>query len=179
MNKSFLKEVRRIDDANRLDKKFFEGLIQQQFEAWVYEHGLFDDDAYSSDEIEEKLDATVAGKLALEFDNSKGKFENDHLWYLYFDRWAVYPEPIKDNVELEADLRACLGFLELDGVFLFETQKLPENAFFKTLPISKYIVPDGNVSDYCQKIVKECYRKGKFETPLWKIENNIVSSRFK
>jgi hypothetical protein len=147
----------------------------------LYEYG--DDEAESEDDYTlylarryEKLKATVAGSIALELDNNNARFQNDHLWYLSFDPSEKYT---KEGEYCEDDLLSCLGCLELDGVFRFETQELPSKHYFKRLRLAKYVVPGMSISDYCRKIVRECYTKGKFETPLWKIENSSISARRK
>ena len=188
MKKSSLSEVRRIEDKKRRDLEFYSHLAQHSFKLWaerndidLYKYGDYEaenkDDYISYQHRRyEKLKSTVAGNLALKLDNNSAKFQNDHLWYLYFD-------PSAKNTKLggcnEDDLLSCLGCLEFDGVFRFEIQELPSEHFFPKLPISKHIVPGISISDYCRKIVRECYTKGKFETPLWKIENSSISARRK
>ena len=188
MKKGFLSEVRRLEKAKHLEIDFFEDAIQQSYKIWASKNGydLYnygDSEPQSEDDYlralnqrGERLRATVAGSLVLKLDNPNAKFPNEHLWYLYFDPSAINT---KKGESSEDDLLSCLGCLEFDGVFRYETQELPKEHFFKKLPISKYIVPGMSISDYCQIIVMECYMKGKFETPLWQIENNGISSRRK
>lgn len=183
-----LSEIRRIEKIKQRDLYFYEQLVQHSFKMWAAKSGI-DLYRYGDDEAEsesdygeylarryEKLKATVAGSIALELDNNNAKFQNDHLWYLNFDPSEKYT---KEEEYCEDDLLSCLGCLEFDGVFCFETQELPNELFFNKLPITKYIVPGISISAYCQIIVKECYSKGKFETPLWKIENSSISARRK
>ena len=183
-----LSEIRRIEKKTQRDLLYYEHLVQCSFRIWasnngtdLYEYG--DDEAESENDYtiylarrSEKLKATVAGSIALELDNNSAKFQNDHLWYLSFDPSEKYT---KEGEYCEDDLLSCLGCLELDEVFRFETQELPSKHYFKRLPLAKYIVPGMSISDYCRKIVRECYTKGKFETPLWKIENSSISARRK
>jgi|GEM_PF-4211292 len=183
-----LSEIRRIEKKTQRDLLYYEHLVQCSFRIWasnngtdLYEYG--DDEAESEDDYTlylarryEKLKATVAGSIALELDNNNAIFQNDHLWYLSFDPSKKYT---KEGEYCEDDLLSCLGCLELDGVFRFETQELPSKHYFKRLRLAKYVVPDMSISDYCRKIVRECYTKGKFETSLWKIENNSTSARRK
>jgi len=183
-----LSEIRRIKKIKQRDLYFYEQLVQCSFKMWAAKSGI-DLYKYGDDESEreanytkylarryEKLKATVAGSIALELDNNSAKFQNDHLWYLSFDPSEKYT---KEGEYCEDDLLSCLGCLEFDGVFCFETQELPSKHYFKRLRLAKYVVPDMSISDYCRKIVRECYTKGKFETSLWKIENNSISARRK
>ena len=183
-----LSEIRRIEKKKQRGLIFYEQLAQCSFRNWasknginLYEYG--DDEASSEDDYSKylarrykKLKATIAGSIALELDNNSAKFQNDRLWYLSFDPSEKYT---KEGEYCEDDLLSCLGCLELDGVFCFETKGLPSEFYFKKLPLAKYIVPGMSISDYCRKIVRECYTKGKFETPLWKIENSSISARRK
>ena len=183
-----LSEIRRIEKKTQRDLLYYEHLVQCSFRIWasnkgtnLYKYG--DDESESESDYGEylarryeKFKATVAGSIALELDNSNAKFQNDHLWYLSFDPFKKYT---KSGEYCEDDLLSCLGHLEFDGVFCFETQELPNEVFFNKLPITKYIVPGISISAYCQKIVKECYSKGKFESPLWKIKNSSISPRRK
>ena len=183
-----LSEIRRIEKKKQRDLIFYEQLAQCSFRNWasknginLYEYG--DDEAESEDDYSkylarryEKLKATIAGSIALQLDNNSAKFQNDRLWYLSFDPSEKYT---KEGEYCEDDLLSCLGCLEHDGVFCFETQELPSEFYFNKLPLAKSIVPGMSISDYCRKIVRECYTKGEFETPLWKIENSSISAKRK
>ena len=181
-------ELRRIEKIKQRDLLFYEHLVQCSFKMWAAKNGI-DLYRYGDEEVEsesdytkylarryEKLKATTAGSIALELDNNNAKFSHGSLWYLYF---SPSESSMKRDICCEDDLLSCLGCLEFDGVFCFETQELPNELFFNKLPITKYIVPGISISVYCQKIVRECYTKGKFETPLWKIENSSISAKRK
>lgn len=183
-----LSEIRRIEKKKQRELFFYEQLAQCSFKIWASKNGIDlykygDESAKSEDDYitylarrYEKFKATIAGSIALELDNNHAKFQNAHLWYLIFSPSENYT---KEEEYCEDDLLSCLGCLELNGVFRFETQELPSEFYFKKLSSGKYIVPGMSISDYCRKIVRECYTEGKFETPLWKIENSSISAKRK
>lgn len=178
--KSFLSEVSRLESGNAIDIRKLGSDCCDSFFSWKEsdyydEEKLPDLDSFGDEEFEFRLNCSPIGKLALKYDNSQGKFCNNHLWYLYFDRYAFEdPRDVKNKVTQESDLRTCLAILDLDYVFLHEAIQIACNIpKFDDVPVPKIL------SIYHQQIVRECYKKGKFETPLWKIENNIISSRNK
>lgn len=178
--KNFLSEVARLSisqeiDFSKVNPNYF-GAFFEWKESDSYNGDDFPDwDTFEEDEIEFQMEISTIRKLALKYDQPNGRFQNNHLWYVYFDRYAYDdPRTVKNNVVAEEDLSTCLAILDLDNVFYFEAMVLSCYIdAFKDMSIKEIL------DRYYKKILHQCYGTGKFETPLWKIECNVVSARNK
>ncbi|WP_019508051.1 hypothetical protein [Pleurocapsa sp. PCC 7319] len=177
--KGFLAKVIQFDAVKDIDLQSLKDdeLYVEDYFTWIqsdeYAEHHTDTDDYEGKELDKKVRASVIGRLASQYRSRKNRFRNNHLWYLYFDRYAFEsPESVKDRVRVSEPLEVCLGILELDNVLLYEAATIgtfiPEFEEVDTLDILKR---------YQTQIVKQCYKTGKFETPLWKVECNINSDR--
>lgn len=172
--KGFLAKVIQLDTVKDIDLQSLKDdeLYVEDYFTWIqsdeYAEHHTDTDDYEEEELDTKVRASVIGRLASQYRNKKERFRNNYLWCLYFDRYAFEsPESVKDRVRVSEALEVCLGILELDNVLLYEAATIgtfiPEFEDVDTLDILKR---------YQTQIVKQCYKTGKFETPLWKVECN-------
>lgn len=178
--KSFLSEVSRLDSSKAINIGKLSPDCCYEFFAWkeskYHNEEVFPDtELLSEEDYQAKVARSFIAGLALKHDNPQGKFFNDHLWYLYFDRYAYDdPKSIKSDVTVESDLSTCLAILDLDYVLYHEAFQIACSIpKFEDVPVPEILFI------YQEQIVHECYKNGKFETPIWKIENNIISSRNK
>lgn len=156
MKKSFLSEIKRLDTPARksviLPSNYSDAELGDYDRIPTYEERL------------EYVNQTVAGKLALELDNSENNFNNNHLWRLYYDLYGS--DDWEDVSAIEDELAFCLATLERDNVLSFEVRKhttiTDDDDFLETLEKAQM--------DYRKKIISTCYENGKFEAENWRIQ---------
>lgn len=101
------------------------------------------------------------------FQKYEGKFFNDEHWRLFI-RMGCLPEyPDDDDIFeclLHGSFSECLKYLEEHNILRLEVEK-------NLLPNTSVAQYYKSQKDYRQKIIKNCFEIGEFETDNWSIHN--------
>lgn len=102
----------------------------------------------------------------------EGKFFNDQSWWLYLSKeWLddLSSQGIEDRFEFvfSGSFSECFKFLEQRNLISYEAEQLaPYNGSVKQHTKVQ--------ADYRNKLIKECFERGAFETETWLIHHEIL-----